>query len=108
MLSPHKAIKTTNAAVTCSPRTIAASAAMKKIQSVRVIVIMVMVVMIAAGRGVTAMLVALLAAEVCGLVVTWLLAKLHLTWLLESMLESRMLVRAVRTASENGEFGFSR
>ena len=40
----------------------------------RVLGLAFMVLMIAAGRGVTAMLVALLAAEVCGLVVTWMLA----------------------------------
>lgn len=40
----------------------------------RVAGVLFILVMIAAGRGVTAMLVALLAAEVCGIIVTWYLA----------------------------------
>jgi O-antigen/teichoic acid export membrane protein len=41
----------------------------------RVLGLLFMILLVLAGRGVTAMLAALLAAEICGLIVTWVLAR---------------------------------
>jgi len=60
----------------------------------RVLGLVFLVLMMAAGRGVTAMLAALLAAEICGLAVVWVLAGrlVRLRWRVDPVLW-RMLLR---------------
>ena len=66
----------------------------------RVLGLAFMVLMIAADRGVTAMLAALLAAEICGLVVTWILAGrlVRLRWRVDPALWRMLLGAAVPLA----------
>ena len=66
----------------------------------RVLGLVFMLVMIAAGGGVTAMLGALLAAEICGLAVTWMLAGrlVRLQWVVDRAIWRTVLRGAVPLA----------